>query len=429
MGTNVASGSNLALTQFSTAVTAQIVRAPGNLNAMTGPAPQQAQAEAVMKQQTSPDMPFVRITDLSTDPRGDKVTVDAFNVVGGKPIMGDRNAEGMGKPLSSSSFDMKIDLATFNVDAGGKMSRQRTRHELRGIARAAVAGYFPRLVWQRGFVHCAGTRGQQTGSSWDLPLSSDPDFDEIMINPLKAPTYNRHLVVNGTNFTQGGQQLGSIASTDRWKLALLDNLALWLESLDTKVPSPKFTGDEQATDAPLKGVLLLSPGSYNDLITDMTSGNNLRSFLSLVEQRQKYAKDSAIFRGECGIWRGLLVKKVDHTIFHNAGSNVKYVAAADRLTGNESTVAVNSSLGAGNQVERAVLLGAQALARAEGASNSGVQAAIIENTYNAGRNYEYLGEFMGGETKFRLKYANQNGDPEPTENIVVIDAATPKVGV
>lgn len=429
MGTNVASGSNLALTQYSTAVTAQIVRAPGNLNAMTGPAPKQSQAEAILKQQTSPDMPFVRITDLSTDPRGDKVTVDAFNVVGGKPIMGDRNAEGMGKPLSSSSFEMKIDLATFNVDAGGKMSRQRTRHELRGIAKAAVAGYFPRLVWQRSHVHCAGTRGQQTGSSWDLPLSSDPDFAEIMINDLKAPTYNRHLVVNGTNFTQGGQQLGSIASTDRWKLALLDNLALWLENLDTKVPSPKFTGDEQATDAPLKGVLLLSPGSYNDLITDMTSGNNLRSFLSLVEQRQKYAKDSAIFRGECGIWRGLLVKKVDHSIFHNASSNVKYVAAADRLTGNESTVAVNASLGAGNQVERAVLLGAQSLARAEGASNSGVQAAIIENSYNAGRNYEYLGEFMGGEAKFRLKYANQNGDPEPTENIVVIDAATPKVGV
>jgi hypothetical protein len=428
MGTNVASGSGLALTQYSTAVTAQIVRAPGNLNAMTGPAPKQSQAEAAMKQQTSPEMPFVRITDLSTDPSGDKVTVDAFNVVGGKPIMGDRNAEGMGKPLSSSSFDLKIDLATFNVDAGGKMSRQRTRHELRGIAKAAVAGYFPRMVWQRGIVHCAGARGQQVGSSWDLPLDTDPDFEEIMVNPLKAPTYNRHLVVDGNNFVRGGQQLGSIDSTDKWKLALLDNLALWLESLDTKVPSPKFTGDEQGTDAPLKGVLLLPPGSYNDLITDMSTGNNLRNFLSLVEQRQKYAKDSAIFRGECGIWRGILVKKVDHTIFHNAGAAVRYVAAADRLTGNESSVNV-AAIGPGHQIERAVLLGAQSLARAEGASNSGVQAAIIENTYNAGRNFEYLGEFMGGEAKFRLKYANENGDPEPTENIVVIDAASPKVGV
>lgn len=427
MGTNVASGSNLALTQYSTAVTAQIVRAPGNLNAMTGPAPKQADAEAILKQQTNPDMPYVRITDLSTDPKGDKVTVDAFNVVGGKPIMGDRNAEGMGKPLSSSSFDMKIDLATFNVDAGGKMSRQRTRHELRRIARAAVAGYFPRLIWQRAMVHQAGARGMQAGSSWDLPTQTDPDFSEIMVNPLQAPVFNRHLVINGSNLTRGGAQLASIASTDKWKLSVLDNLALYLDNLDTKIPSPKFYGDEQATDAPLKGVLLLSPGSYNDLITDMTSGNNLRNFQALVEQRQKYAKDSAVFRGECGIWRGILVKKVEHTIFFNAGATVKHVTAANRLTATETDVTV-ASIGAGNQVERAVLLGAQSLARAEGSSNSGVQAAIIENTYNGGRNFEYMGEFMGGEAKFRLKYANENGDPEPTENVMVIDAVSPKVG-
>lgn len=427
MGTNVASGSNLALTQYSTAVTAQIVRAPGNLNAMTGPAPKQSDAEAIMKQQTSPDMPYVRITDLSTDPKGDKVTVDAFNVVGGKPIMGDRNAEGMGKPLSSSSFDMKIDLATFNVDAGGKMSRQRTRHELRRLARAAVAGYFPRLIWQRAMIHQAGARGQQIGSSWDIPLDTDPDFAEIMINPLQAPTFNRHLVINGNNLTRGGAQLANIASTDKWKLAVLDNLALYLESLDTKLPSPKFYGDEQATDSPLKGVLMLSPGSYNDLITDLSAGNNLRNFQAMVEQRQKYAKDSAVFRGECGIWRGILVKKVEHTIFFNAGTTVKHVTATNRLTGAESDVTVNS-IGSGYQVERAVLLGAQSLARAEGSSNSGVQAAIIENPYNAGRNYEYLGEFMGGEAKFRLKYANEDGNPEPTENIMVIDAVSPKVG-
>lgn len=103
-GTSVSSGSNLALTQYSVALTAQLIRAPGNLNAMTGPAPKQSDAEATLKLQTDPGMPFVRVADLGSDPKGDKVTVDAFNVTGGKPIMGDRNAEGRGKKLSSSSF-------------------------------------------------------------------------------------------------------------------------------------------------------------------------------------------------------------------------------------------------------------------------------------------------------------------------------------
>lgn len=427
-GTNVASGSTLALPQHSNAVTAQIIRAPGNLTSLTGPAPKgQGQAEDNLKLQTSAGMPFVRITDLSVDPKGDTVYVDAFDVTGGKPIMGDRNAEGQGKPLSSSSFPVKIDLATHNVDAGGKMARQRTRWDLRRLAKAEVAAYFPRLIWQRCITHLFGMRGSQTGMSWDVPLDTDADFVEIMINAVKAPTRNRHLVLDDTNgLVIGGELVNSLASADVWKLKQLDNLALILEALETKIPPPRIVGDEQMYDSPLKGILMMPPASYNSLITDITSGNNLRSFQAAVEQRQKWAPQSSVFRGECGIWRGVLVKKMEHTVYRDAGEAVKYVAAADKLTATESSTTV-AAIGATYQMERSVLMGAQCLARAEGASNSGVQAAIIENTYNAGRNYEYLGEFMGGEAKFRFKFPNAAGDKEPTDNVFVIDAVAPKV--
>jgi hypothetical protein len=422
-GTSVPAGSNLALTQYSVAVSAQMIRAPGNLSAMTGPAPKQADAEATLKQQTDAGMPFVRITDLASSPKGDKVTVDAFNVVGGKPIMGDRNAEGLGKRLSSSSFNVLIDLATFNVDAGGKMSRQRTRHELRRIAKAEVLAYFPRFIWQRAIVHCAGARGSQTGSSWDVPLSTDTDFADIMVNTVKAPTYNRHYVVNGTGLTRGGLQLNSIATTDDWTLANLDNLALILDNMETKIPPPRISGDAQAYDAPLKGILMMPPGAYNQLITDVSSStSNLRAFQAAVQDRQKYVKDSAVFMGECGIWRGILVKKMEHTIKFDASdtTTVKYIAVANRLTETESTASIPALSGT-HHVERSILFGAQSLARAEGASNAGTIASIIENTYNAGRNYEYLGEFMGGEAKFRHQFPNENGDAEYTDNCMVID--------
>lgn len=423
--TSVAAGSNLALTQNSVVLTAQIIRAPGNLNSLTGPAPKQKDAEKALKLQSDPGMPFVRITDLSTDPRGDKVTVDAFDVVGGAPIMGDRNAEGMGQKLSSSSFSMLIDLATFNVDAGGKMSRQRTRWDLLGIAQAALKAYFPRMIWQRALVHTAGARGTQVGSSWDIPLASASNFSEVMVNPVKAPTYNRHLVINGTGLTQGGLQLASLATTDKWKLSNLDALSYYLEALETKIPPPRVMGDAQAYDSPLKGILMMPPGPYNDLITDITSGNNLRAYQAQVEQRQKWAPDSSVFRGECGIWRGVLVKKMEHTIAFAPSSSYQYITVANRLTETESSGTVPALSGT-HYAARSVLLGAQALARAEGSSNSGVQASIIENTYNAGRNYEYIGEFMGGEAKFRFTFPNTNGDKEPTDNgVLVIDAATP----
>ena len=424
-GTNVAAGSNLALTAHSVALSAQIIRANTNVNALTGPAPKsQSQAERTLKGQTDPGMPFVRITDLNAG--GDKVTVDAFDQVGGAPIMGDANAEGMGVKLSSSSFDMLIDLATFNVDSGGKMARQRTRWELRKIAKSVLQAYFPRMIAQRCLVHAAGARGVQTGQSWDIPLSTADNFSRIMVNTVKAPTYNRHLVINGTSLTQGGLQLASLATTDVWKLSNLDALAYYLESIETKLPPPRIVGDMQAYDNPLKGILMMPPAAYNQLITDATSGSNLRAFQAAVEQRQKWAPDSAVFRGECGIWRGILVRKMEHTIKFAASGAFQYVAVANRLTETETTGAVPALSGTHHAV-RSILLGAQALARAEGASNSGEQASIIENTYNAGRNYEYLGEFMGGERKFRFSFPNEAGDKEPTDNVLVIDAAAPIV--
>ena len=430
METNVANGSNLALTQYSVALTAQMIRAPGNLNSLTGPAPKQADAENAIKLQTDPGMPFVRVTDLATDPKGDTVTVDAFDVVGGKPIMGDRNAEGRGVKLTSSTFNCRIDLATFNVDAGGKMSRQRTRHDLRRIAKAELAAYYPRLLWQRAITHLAGARGNQAGVSWDLPVSTDPDFADIMVNPVLAPTRNRHLVVNASNIYRGGEQVASIATTDVWKLAILDNLAALLDAAETRLPPPRLTGDKQAFDAPLKGLLFLPPSSYNQLITDISSStSNLRAYQAAAMERGKWSGDHPIFQGEVGIWRGIVVKKMDHTIYFDSAGSYNYVTAANMLTETETTGAVNT-IGANYQVERGILLGAQALARCEGSSNSGVPAAIIENTYNAGRNYEYLGEFMGGERKFRFYYPNANGDKQPTDNgVYVIDACAPKIAV
>ena len=95
---------------------------------------------------------------------------------------------------------------------------------------------------------------------------------------------------------------------------------------------------------------------------------------------------------------------------------------ANRLTETETAGTVGA-LSASFQLERSILMGAQTLARAEGSSNSGVQAAVIENTYNAGRSFEYLGEFMGAERKFRFQFPNEAGDKEFTDNVLVIDAA------
>jgi hypothetical protein len=95
-GTQVNSGDAIAVKLYSAAVFAGMQRKNTFTNRMTGPAPTQSNAESKIRQQTSPDYPVIRVTDLS-DAAGDRVSVDLFHTVGGKPIMGDRQAEGRGE--------------------------------------------------------------------------------------------------------------------------------------------------------------------------------------------------------------------------------------------------------------------------------------------------------------------------------------------
>lgn len=52
---------------------------------------------------------------------------------------------------------------------------------------------------------------------------------------------------------------------------------------------------------------------YNSLITDISSTtSNLRAYQAPAQDRAK-GSNHAIFKGEAGVWRDVLVKKMDHS--------------------------------------------------------------------------------------------------------------------
>ena len=423
--TNVPVGSSLARKIFGAALFARTIQAPSWLTNITGPAPQQSDAEAKLKGQTTKDMPVVRVTDLSKT-AGQTVSLDAFDTIGGKPLMGDVNAEGRGEKLSSSSMDISINLTTKVVDAGGKMSQQRTIHDLRGIAMANMAGYFPRLQNQTALVHMAGGRGSQTGKDWVVPLASDADFSSIMVNTVKAPTYNRHYVIE-TTLKQGGANLASIDSADVWTLDRLDELSLLLDDLEVPINPVKLGDDPAADDEPIKGVLYLTPRQWNQIKTNSGgSSNNWRTFLQNAWNRKSYGTKHPLFTGEPGMWNGILCKvQPRYTVRFAISENVNIVTSANKLTATETTQAVNSSLTSGYAVERALLLGSQALGNVFGKNQSSEYFfSWHERRYNFERALEVAGDCMGGMSKLRFNFLNAAGDVEPTDNgIIVIDSA------
>lgn len=419
--TNVASGSSLAVKHYSAALFANTLKGSTAIDSLVGPVEPSVAMQKIAGQ-TNPGMPIVRIDNLMKS-AGDVVSLDLVDTVGGEPLMGDVNREGRGSALSFSSMEIKIDLSSKVIDAGGSMSQQRTKHQLREIALAQLSGYFPRLDAQETLVHLAGARGSQTGSDWTVPLQSAPNFGSIMVNPVKAPTYNRHFVVNGANLTSGGQQLGSIVSTDALRLSHLDLLRKRLDDMDQPLQSVKLAGDRAAQTSKM-WVFLATPNQYSLLLTE----GSLRAFQQNAINRAAYFDERhPLFAGEVGMWNGILVIKNERAIRFMPGESTKIVTAANTATATETDQAVNGALTSGYAVERGLLLGAQALGVAYGKTRvSGMQFGWKEHWYNFESNLEVMGEKVCGKAKTRFSIDDGTGFKVPTDfGVIAVDSAVP----
>lgn len=426
-GTSIARGNALVNKQFSQALSAMAVRRPTPLTALTGPMPTEDKAMRKLKQQTTTEMPVVRVDELSKGP-GDEVQIDCAHVIKLRPIMGDKNAEGLGAALKYSTQDVYLDMATLPVSAGGKMTQQRTAHSMRKNALAQLARAIPALRWQRALTFLAGARGYQDGTDWVLPLASDPDFADMMVNAVKAPTYNRHFVVNGSTLTQGGAQLGSIATTDLLRLSHIDELAALWDEMTIKMAPVQIPGDPASGDDPIKGILFVDPLQWDTLLTEQTSGYNIRTFQQNAIERARYGDLSKhpLFSGNPLMWNGVLIRKMHFGIRHGAGASYQYVSQANRLTATETAGTVAAGLSTTHQVSRAIFLGAQALGMVSGGNSSSEEPySLLEKYTNFGRNLELAGEVMGSEQKLRWSLPNSSGDLEATDfGVLVIDSVT-----
>lgn len=428
--TVVASASGLAPKQWSEALFAMVAKQPTPINSLAGPAPTIEKSAKVLRRQSTVDMPVIRVNDLASS-AGDTVRVDCANVVKLRAVMGDENAEGKGAKLDFTFQDVKIDMATLPVSAGGKMTQKRFQHDLRTVALAQLKGAIPSFLWQRALVQMAGQRGSQDSIDWVLPRDTDPEFAAQMVNPVKAPTYNRHYVVGGGSLVQGGQEIANIDSTDLLKLSHIDDLASIISELTLRLLPIRIPGDMAAGDDPIRGVLMLDNMVWLQLLTDTTASNNIRTWQANALKRAEYGNLRAhpLFSGEAFLWNGVLVRRMgDFGIRFNAADNVNVITSANRYTATETTQAV-PAIGAGFQVCRSLLLGGQALAMCAGVNTqSEVPYSLLENRTNFERNLEMAGELICSEQKIRFSLPDGAGNFEPTDiGVIAIDSCQKKL--
>lgn len=402
---------------------AQSMQRNSTMGRLSGPMPKgEAAAGEVVRKQTSTDLPIVKTMDLSRG-KGDEVEFQFLQPVGAYPIMGSETAEGKGTGLSYDTARVRVNQARFPVDLGDTMTSIRSAVDFRRLGRPVAQSLMDSYMDQSLLVHMAGARGFHDNIEWRIPVAANPKFAAMAVNPVKAPTKNRHFVADGTNgiipFALSGGDV-DIATTDVLSMDVVDAIRTTMESIALPPPAVKIPGDVVAEDSPLR-VLLVSPAQYHSFAQDP----NFRQFQANALARASKAKQHPLFLGECGLWNGVLIMKMPKPIRFYAGDAISYCTSHTAET--EATATVPAGFGTTHAIDRAILLGGQAIAQAFAASgHGGMPFFWKEKEFDHDDKMELLIGAIQGISKVRWLVDQGNGVKHYTDHgIVAIDTAVP----
>lgn len=415
--TVVSQGDALARKIFSVGLFSEAVRKASFTRNMIGPTPKQAQAGAKARKrsmQSSPAMPIVQITDLSST-AGDQVSVDMFGMMTGRVIMGDKKATGRGEPLKSSSQNIFINQHRKVADPGGRMTQKRTVHDLRMVSRDNLSEWFARYFDQQCLVHLAGGRGTENTIDWLIPLASDPEFIEQMVNPVTPPTRNRRFLVGDAT---GAHE---IEVADVLKLVEIDKARAIIDEMPlppSPIRMPKMMpnggmGEPMDDQDPLFLLLLTSrQWHYLQIATGESTWRNY-----VAQATARYAINRhPLFLGQTAVWNNFLIKKVNRAVRWGPGHNVPAYNAAGAI--------VNETVSAGIHVDRALIVGGQALALAWGDSGMMYPSKWVEEESDGENALEIFGSMMFGKAKLQF---NGTDNVDTDFGVITLDSYAPPV--
>ena len=139
-------------------------------------------------------MPIQMLNELEND-AGEQISFDLTMQLKMQPVESDDVLENKEEDLKFYTDSVKIDQLRIGVNSGGKMTRKRTVHKLRKIARARQSELWSRIFDELFFMYGSGARGVNTDFVYKTSYTgfagnafSSPDSEHIMYagNTTKA---------------------------------------------------------------------------------------------------------------------------------------------------------------------------------------------------------------------------------------------------
>lgn len=297
-----------------------------------------------------------RKVELEED-AGDRVQFDLNMRLRGGMTFGDDVVEGTEEALTFYQDEVRIDQARKGASAGGRMTRKRTLHNLRKIAKDRTAEYLAEWIDEGFFVYLSG-------DSTFSAINQDSKFGQVFAgNPVEAPDA-QHILYGGSATSKA-----SLTASDKMSVALLERVAVKPRMMNAvnpdvvKISPVTVEGNKHF-------VVLMSPFNAYDLRTETgdLSWSKIQQALATSEGRK-----SPICKGGLGLINGLVLHEHENVRRFNdygAGSNV---GAA-----------------------RSLLLGRQAGVVAYGAAGNGTRMTWVEKMFDADNQVAiYAGVIMG----------------------------------
>lgn len=269
-----------------------------------------------------------RKTELESD-AGDRVSFDLSVMLRNKPTTGDNRVKGKEENLRFFTDEVVIDQARHAVSAGGKMSRKRTVHDLRKVARDRLSDYWSQYIDELHFMYLSGARG--INQDYIEPT----DFTGHAGNALQAPDA-QHILYAGSATSKA-----TITTGDKMSRALIERAATasrMMRALDPNAANMLPV----MLDGEARYVVIMSPFQEYDLrAADAQGWLDIQKAAAAAEGR-----DNPIFKGGLGMVNNVILHSHESTIrFSDYGAGGNLPAARAIFLGRQAGVVAYGTAG------------------------------------------------------------------------------------
>lgn len=275
--------------------------------------------------------PLQTLPHLEND-AGERIDYDLVMQLKMQPVEGDNTLEGKEEDLKFYTDSVYIDQMRGGVNTGGRMTRKRTIHDLRKIARVRQSEWWARVFDELIFMYLSGARG--VNADYIFPTT----YAGFANNAFVAPD-NKHILYAGAATSKS-----TLTNTDKFDLKLIDRAVARASTMGggsegiPAIQPIRIEGEEHY-------VVVMHPFQTFDVRTSTSAGQwlDIQKAAAAAEGR-----NNPIFKGGLGKYNNVVLHEHRGVIrFADYGAGANLEAARALFMGRQAGVVAFGSPGTG----------------------------------------------------------------------------------